>query len=268
MAASVAPDDNVATIYLQSNLDDVHISNIDVKHINQSALTGAAQSSVVRINGIATGAFSCKELSADKIGRFIFSNGDSDGATPATPLSTFEELTAGDVNEPLFLIGSWGASVDNMAMNSIIANEIINMAATGAEVPIQLHIGSRISYSGAEKQIYKTSDLVNGSVTQNGKNMNASVAVSAGFVVTAAHVQNRGTMVRLVAPIASGSIDMGGFPEPYVDGQRISVFGWLNARQDIVLPATIPSIFSDVTFNSATPSHDLVAVSGFWRQAD
>ena len=181
-------------------------------------------------------------------------------------LNTFAAV---NVDQPIKTFRNYSIAVDDLAMGAVLGDIIIDMATISSDDPLGLYVGSHINYGGVtEKQIYQTTALVDGSVTQNGKNMNVSVAVSASFVITAAHVQNRGTMVRLVAPVAGGSIDMGGFPDPYVDGQRISIFGWLTSRQDIVLPATLSNILADITFNSTTPSHDLVAVSGTWRQAD
>jgi hypothetical protein len=264
---AVAPDaPGTRGVYLRNNLDNVHVDNVNVNHINGTALSAAATSILVRVDGIAIGPFTCKNISADRIGRGFFSNGDSDSAVIGDSVTKFEGVSCGDIRQVIFAQGSWKISVDDISVGDVLGTELIHLETTGSDDPKHLNVGNKIKYTGTLKQVYKTTVLVTGNVVQSSRDIASSIVVSAAFVITAAHIQNRGNFLRLVAPVGAGTVTMGDFPTPYVDGQTITVTGWNIGRQDILIPSTIPTIAADITFDASTPAHTLIAYGGLWRK--
>lgn len=265
--SSIAPDTNTTLgVYLRNNLDGVSIDNIRVQFTNATALTSSGQSVAVRIDGVAVGSFSVKNISANSIGRFVFSNGARDSATVNKQNTIIEGLTAENCNTPIFLQGIWHVSIDKIAIDSVLGSQMIKLEATGGDSPAYLDVGSSINYGGSDVQIYDITSNIDGNVKQLGRSVGSSVSVTASYNITATEVQNRGNYVRLVSPVGAGSINMGDFPEPYVNGQKITVNGYNSGRQDIVIPGTISTIDSDITFDSSTPTHNMVAYGGVWRK--
>lgn len=265
---TVVPDANgTFGVYLQCNVDEVNIENVSVNFLNTAALSAAAASNIVRVNGCAVGAFNVRNLSANKIGRFFFSTGDRDSAAIGDNLSCIENCSATDIREPIRVQGLWSLSVDKLFMDNVLGDQIIYMQSTGvSDDPLALYVGSTIHYKGTIRKIFDTSVTVDGEFSQISRDSNTAVSVVASYNVTAEEVQNRGKLLSLTAPVGASSITLGDFPTPYIDGQQITIRGWKSGRDDIVIPGSLSTIAADITFDSTNPDRVLVADGGVWRE--
>jgi hypothetical protein len=255
-----------AGVYIQFNVDGVSISDVRVYVTNINDVDSNTTLSAIRIDGIAVGAFSVEKVSANKIGQLFFSNGDSDGATSSASISRLHDLTSDFTNKPIQVQGDWGISVDDLAFDSIIGSVIIEMESQGAGTPKYLAIGGNVK-TPSDKQIYKTTVTVEGSIVQSSNLIGSAITVGAGYNFTAEEIQNRGMFAELVSPVAGGTVTMGDFPEPYVNGQIITLSHTGDgARQAILIPGTISTIAADITLSSTAVAKQLLAKSGVWKE--
>jgi len=265
--SSIAPDDGgTRGVFIRTNVKDVNINNISIRHINQSALTVAATSNIVRVNGIAIGHFSMTNLSTDKIGRFFFSSGDDDGVTFGNKSTYMRRLTADAVNKPVEVQGKWQINIDDIAVSIILSDSVVSMQQNAAsDNPEALFIGSNINYGGTSRQLFDIFVTVPGENSGISRDSNTVIVLTAGYNFTATEIQNRMKFMRILAPVAGGTLIVGAFPKPFIDGQILVIEGHNSGRQDILIPGTLPNINEDILFNAAKPGHMLVSAGGLWR---
>lgn len=265
--ASVSPNSSgIFGVYFQNSVIDSSVEDVSCNVLSSEALIPSAGSSIVRVDGIAKGTFEISRLSANKVGRAVFSSGNRGTLAPDGCITVVSNVHVGACAMISLLQGSWAASYNNIVSDTApVYGQLFAMDTVGSNPPRGIYVGQGVSYGGPDIPLVTTSAFMTyGSLPYNSRAIGSSVAVVAGQAITQAEVQNKSTRLVLSGPSGTGTTTLSAtaaLPPPVVGGQELYIMT-LTGQHSLVFPAGTNLQFS----LTIAPGEQvrLIGISGRW----
>jgi hypothetical protein len=255
---------NVAGVYFSNSVEDVIIDGIDVNYLNADAVTSASSSILVRVDGIARGYFSINNLHANKIGRVFFSTGNKGTLVYNGTITKIRNVKIdSDVREVVLAQGPWNIDIDVVHVNNVLTENVMNLQAGFSSNPVGCYVGNNVNYLPGPTLLASTHNI-KGRLPLQYKEI-SGITVTEGSAITSAQLQSRTAKLRLVSPVATGSMSMSNtlaLPLPLVDHAELYLMQQDTARQNVIFPAGA-SITTGFTINGGE-TLKLISEAGKW----
>lgn len=256
---------NVAGVYFQNSIIDCHVRGVTVTHLNAESLLLGTSSSVVRINGVANGNCTIKDIKADKIAIAVHSSGDRQGFVKDNSTTTIENIVVDVLSWGVYLQGAWFPNIKGIQiLDSILGDAIVKMTVAGTDTPIGVVTGG-LQYNkngGLKLHVDTAGRYIEGSMEEGTTFLGSSVSVAGDANIPTLNIQNTSRLLRLNSTVGTGT-DNVTLDAPTVNGQELNLLHVGGTRYSInfLVNAAMPV----GTVIASGEFLELVAFNGAWR---
>ena len=250
--------------YFQNGADNVSIGVIRVRHLDAAALVVESPSIAVRLNGpVGLGGLKIGKIVADRIGRG-FLRLDDNGFVGRQGLVTIDSTEIGQtVGRIAWIRGGGAVKIGAWFAAGNTGETLFEAGQIGSNTPDRMDVGPG-EYDGTDTLVYAAVSGVEGEISPLMKSSGTALTSPNGATYTAAQIQNRSGLVRILGAVGSGTDAIASFPAPTFNGQVIRVLGKFSGRNNVSIPAASSDTGAAILFDTATPARALVGFSGLW----